>query len=898
MSHPSAVVGYNRFSLSINNVPTLIRSGAMHYFRLPGASLWRDRLIKLKSAGYNTVDLYFNWGFHSSDPGLYDFTGPRDISQLLSITRELGLFVIARPGPYINAEISGGGFPGWLLARRDLPLRNRRQGEFEWSDEYMDYVKEWWSHLFPLINASPNVILMQIENEYATPEMEPDTIQSLYNTARELGATVPLFHNDLYIAGLYEDLVDIYAFDNYPITQFTQSWRGAAETFQVIDQLEDTMRDYCMERPLMVAELQAGWFGGWKGDKYEDIRESLGHEQLGIITKSVLAQGLTIFNHYMAIGGTNWNHLGSTEVYTSYDFAAPISENGLPASHFYTAKAINQFLESFAEHWVATLQIKECPIPLDESSLFYKARHPEKHPEAKWLFFRNLNEYEQHVIVDSMHSVTLQSSDMVILPWKMPLQCGAQVDFSTTELLYQNEELLVVKADRSCQLLLSGLKKPDVSAESSDLESKWHSDTQIQISCPTLDPTSYSLFELPGINILFLGRTLIDTFWIEADGSLLLGPQMHLGDRIAVTRETSAVMTLQSNGRLKNKVSLLCSDDQKRESGSSKNELDTLGSNVTNSKIVDVMSTVFPIKNETNSASKQESSGSFDSFLNAEIIKTEYFNESPELEQNHAAQDTALHFKRVNHAGADLDANAIYEGSAWYRFTLPTTAKKLTICAVHHWCAYLDGHYIGHSENFSIYPGQSEPPEDIHIPLPLRWNGKRELLVFVSGLGHPKGFHDDAQTPQGVIRFLVDNQDQSPDLEILPQTYSQRLEDKSLAIALPWNAIPVIRMETQFKLSYSENHYAPWMLKLDSARFERMDILLNGVIIGKDWREGRRQDCFYLPESLLTEGINTLEFIIMQFSEPITPKILAAKPIQIRIEPYKIFQTLPLPLPS
>jgi hypothetical protein len=883
------VVSYDRFSLSINNVPTLIRGGAMHYFRLPGADLWRDRLIKLKSAGYNTVDLYFNWGFHSSAPGLYDFTGPRDISKLLSITRELGLFVIARPGPYINAETSGGGFPGWLLARRDLPLRNRREGEFEWSDEYMDYVKEWWSHLFPLINASPNVILMQIENEYATPEMEPDTIQSLYNTARELGATVPLFHNDLYIAGLYEDLIDVYAFDNYPITQFTQSWRGAAETFQVIDQLEDTMRDYCMERPLMVAELQAGWFGGWKGDKYEDIRESLGHEQLGIITKSVLAQGLTIFNHYMAIGGTNWNHMGSTEVYTSYDFAAPISENGLPASHFYTAKATNQFLESFAEHWIATLPIKECPIAVDEPSLFYKARHPENLHEAMWLFFRNLSEHERQAVVGS-HPVTLQASDMVILPWKMPLQCGVQVDFSSTELLYQNEKLLVVKADRPCQLLLSDLKKADVSARSSDLESKWLSDTQIQLSCPTLDPTSHSLFELPEINILFLGQTLIDTFWIEADGSLLLGPQIHLGDRIAVAAETSAVITLQSNGHIKNKVSLLSLLEER------KNESETHGSNVTNSKTVDGLSTVFPSKNETASASKQQISGYFDSFLTAEIIKTEYFNESPELDQNQAAQDTALHFKRVNHAGSDFDANAIYEGSAWYRFTIPATSKKLTICAVHHWCAYLDGHYMGHGENFSIHPGQSEPPEDSHISLPARWNGKRELLVFVSGLGHPKGFHDDAQTPQGIIRFLVDNQDLSLELEILPQTYSQRLEYKSLATALPWNAIPVLRMETQFKLSRSENHYAPWMLKLDSARFERMDILLNGVIIGKDWREGRRQDRFYLPESLLTEGINTLELIIMQFSEPITPKILATKPIQISIEPYKVYQTLPLPL--
>ena len=28
--------------------------------------------------------------------------------------KEAGIYLIARPGPYINAEVSGGGFPGWL----------------------------------------------------------------------------------------------------------------------------------------------------------------------------------------------------------------------------------------------------------------------------------------------------------------------------------------------------------------------------------------------------------------------------------------------------------------------------------------------------------------------------------------------------------------------------------------------------------------------------------------------------------------------------------------------------------------------------------------------------------------------------------------------------------------
>ncbi|HEY9745780.1 MAG TPA: beta-galactosidase, partial [Oculatellaceae cyanobacterium] len=339
-------ISYDRYSLLINGRREFIRSGAMHYFRLPDQGLWQDRLYKLKAAGYNAVDLYFCWDYHSPEPGVYDFTGIRDIRKLLQITQELGLYVIARPGPYINAEYSGGGFPGWLLAKRHLPLRNRREGVFEWSDEYMGYVEEWYRQVIPIINEAPNVILMQIENEYATLDVEPDYIQALYKLARELGVRVPLFHNDLYVAGLYEDIVDLYAFDNYSVTQFETDWREIPAIFQVLDNIEQNLRPYCQNRPIMAAELQAGWFGTWKGYRYELIKETLGREHIGITTKSLLGQGLTIFNHYKAIGGTNWDYTGSIETYTSYDFGAPISEAGVNTERLFESKALNLFLKS------------------------------------------------------------------------------------------------------------------------------------------------------------------------------------------------------------------------------------------------------------------------------------------------------------------------------------------------------------------------------------------------------------------------------------------------------------------------------------------------------------------------------------------------------------------------
>ena len=96
-------------------------SGEFHYFRLPSPELWRDVLEKIKAAGFNAVSLYFDWGYHSPAPGMYDFTGVRDVDRLLDMADELGMYVIARPGPYINAEVDGGGFPAWLTTKAGAP---------------------------------------------------------------------------------------------------------------------------------------------------------------------------------------------------------------------------------------------------------------------------------------------------------------------------------------------------------------------------------------------------------------------------------------------------------------------------------------------------------------------------------------------------------------------------------------------------------------------------------------------------------------------------------------------------------------------------------------------------------------------------------------------------------
>lgn len=55
-------------SFVLNGKNVSIYSGAIHYFRVPRA-YWRDRLRKLRAAGFNTVETYIAWNLHEYESG-------------------------------------------------------------------------------------------------------------------------------------------------------------------------------------------------------------------------------------------------------------------------------------------------------------------------------------------------------------------------------------------------------------------------------------------------------------------------------------------------------------------------------------------------------------------------------------------------------------------------------------------------------------------------------------------------------------------------------------------------------------------------------------------------------------------------------------------------------------
>ena len=91
----SFVAGHGEFLL--DGKPFQVISGSMHYARIPRA-YWRERLRMAKAMGLNTITTYVFWNWHEPEPGVYDFSGNRDVAEFVREAQQEGLYVILRPG--------------------------------------------------------------------------------------------------------------------------------------------------------------------------------------------------------------------------------------------------------------------------------------------------------------------------------------------------------------------------------------------------------------------------------------------------------------------------------------------------------------------------------------------------------------------------------------------------------------------------------------------------------------------------------------------------------------------------------------------------------------------------------------------------------------------------------
>ncbi|MGP9538303.1 glycoside hydrolase family 35 protein [Brachybacterium sp. AOP43-C2-M15] len=309
--------------------PHLVISGALHYFRVHPEQ-WRDRLRRLVAMGCNSVETYVAWNLHQPARGVTTFEGFADLGRFLDIAAEEGLDAIVRPGPYICAEWENGGFPGWVLADRNLRLRNRNPA-------YLELVDEWFDQLVPVIaerqsGRGGRVVMVQVENEYGSFGDDTAYLEHLRDGLRERGIEELLVTSDgpartWLTGGTVEGALGTVNF--------------GSRTLQVLEMARRELPD----QPQMCMEFWNGWFDHWGEEHHERTGGNAAAE-----LSDMLDHGMSV-NFYMAHGGTNFgllagaNHDGALQpTTTSYDYDAPIAENGALTEKF------RAFREVIAEH--------------------------------------------------------------------------------------------------------------------------------------------------------------------------------------------------------------------------------------------------------------------------------------------------------------------------------------------------------------------------------------------------------------------------------------------------------------------------------------------------------------------------------------------------------------------
>ncbi|KAF2818508.1 hypothetical protein CC86DRAFT_336927 [Ophiobolus disseminans] len=346
------IVTWDEHSLFVHGKRIIFWGGEVHPFRLPVPSLWLDIFQKIKAMGYNGVSFYSAWALHEPKPGHFSAEGIFEWEPFFDAAEKAGVYLVARTGPYINAEVTGGGFPGWL---------QRISGNLRTPDaDYQQASKNYIESITPIMakaqitNGGP-IILFQPENEYSMAinnitYPDADYMNNLMKQVRDLGIVVPLINNVAWPNGANapgtDAPVDIYGHDSYPL-----GMNCTDPSFWLDNALPADWRKTHLEQspntPYMLVEYQGGAFQPWGGDGFEKCAAFTNHEFERVFYKNNIAAGATIFNVYMTFGGTNWGNLGHADGYTSYDYGAAITEERQVHREKYSeAKLIANFVHA------------------------------------------------------------------------------------------------------------------------------------------------------------------------------------------------------------------------------------------------------------------------------------------------------------------------------------------------------------------------------------------------------------------------------------------------------------------------------------------------------------------------------------------------------------------------
>lgn len=304
--------------------PFQIRSGEMHPARIP-VEYWRHRIRMAKAMGMNTVSLYLFWNYFEHRPGVFDFTSERrDFVAFTRLCQDEGMWVLLRPGPYVCGEWDLGGIPPYLLRYPNISLRVASADD----PHYMAAVSRYFNRLVPLVkpllvaNGGP-VLMIQIENEYGSYGADQDYVEEIRQLWVRGGIDGPFYTEDG--LGQVEN-----NHTNVPGGAVGLSGGDPGSVTECRRQFPDV--------PAFGGEVYPGWLTHWgdgtfAGQDY-DVSSTL---------QGFMDRGMS-FNLYMVHGGTSFGYSAGANAndasgnyqpdITSYDYSAPITEQGRATRHY------------------------------------------------------------------------------------------------------------------------------------------------------------------------------------------------------------------------------------------------------------------------------------------------------------------------------------------------------------------------------------------------------------------------------------------------------------------------------------------------------------------------------------------------------------------------------------
>jgi hypothetical protein len=316
--------GHSQFLL--DGKPFQIRSAEIHPQRIP-AEYWRHRIRQARAMGLNTLSIYLMWAGFEQPGGAFDFqTGANKLERFLQTCREERIWVLLRPGPYVCAEWDFGGIPNRLLKDPNARIRTLSDPNYvAGATAYLKRVAEI-ARPFQAAKGGP-VLMVALENEFGSwpRRQERDYLEWLRDFWAGEGFG-PFFTcdgpSDAYLAGV-----------TLPGVAVGLDPGETEEAFALA-------RRHAVNAPVFCSEIYTGWLRHWGEGNWKPTDKTA-------VIDWFMKNGHS-FSLYVLHGGTSFGFTAGANNFgrgfepsvTSYDFGAPLDEQGRATKAFHDYRAV------------------------------------------------------------------------------------------------------------------------------------------------------------------------------------------------------------------------------------------------------------------------------------------------------------------------------------------------------------------------------------------------------------------------------------------------------------------------------------------------------------------------------------------------------------------------------